>query len=679
MENSFSNVDKNSLYCKYIEEIMQGKHTIKPGEDLLNNDNWTYKALGEQGNSCFLDNSVYRFYMTNPLMKTEFKFYVIYMIATEVWHPYSVASAYRRHMNLWTQFINNNYADKQSVLDIDEYKLITAWHSHLKTNYPSLVYRENFIPDKRGYMYHTPAYNFPEKMICALKQWLASQSGTDWECDIWNIRNLSKFGIRYVKSTDHVRIDFGYMCFQSFKPLLKRYLKENLLSGINFTWGTATAYFYVINQFIDFYNSRHPDVKNFNDLNREDFIGYFEMMSSKEYIKNYSRYLRYNARILKSFFTYIQIEEYPEAPSVRIEKLLKNQDLPHHSWGNDFDEEKCVPEYVLAQLEKNVDRLPDDSRLAVLIMLNTGLRISDTLELRYESLTQHENNYWIELPIIKSNIKHIQLPVTDQLADAIKERIGYVIRRYGERYNPDHYLFVSPRRTNGTPICSKKILLDLNKLAQTADIKDKDGKRYHFMNKGFRHSFAVTCLNNGMDIITLQDFLGHASPEVTQVYAKLLDTTKKEAFKAVMGASIFSFGKNDAMKREDLSDVDPEKIERFWLKFKVNAIDTPYGTCLQRTEGKCSFSVQPPCLTCRGGEPCKDLCIGAASMDVAKYDILIKSTQNMIALAKANDKQEMVEENLKLLNRYKGIKDKLDAGAIIYGRPERIADMKEEN
>ena len=23
MENSFSNVDKNSLYCKYIEELMQ--------------------------------------------------------------------------------------------------------------------------------------------------------------------------------------------------------------------------------------------------------------------------------------------------------------------------------------------------------------------------------------------------------------------------------------------------------------------------------------------------------------------------------------------------------------------------------------------------------------------------------------------------------------------------------
>ena len=177
--NNFNNVDKNGLYCKYIEEIMQGKHALKPGDDLLKSDSWTYKTVGEQGASSFLDNSVYRFYLTNPLMKTEFKFYVIYMIAEDIWHPDSVASAYRQHMNIWTQFINDNYVDEQSVLDIDEYKLVTAWHSHLKVNYPALVYRVNYIPDKRGYMCHTPAYNFPEKMICALKQWLASQSGTE--------------------------------------------------------------------------------------------------------------------------------------------------------------------------------------------------------------------------------------------------------------------------------------------------------------------------------------------------------------------------------------------------------------------------------------------------------------------------------------------------------------------
>ena len=53
---------------------------------------------------------------------------------------------------------------------------------------------------------------------------------------------------------------------------------------------------------------------------------------------------------------------------------------------------------------------------------------------------------------------------------------------------------------------------------------------------------------------------------------------------------------------------------------------TPYGTCLPRANGRCSFAKQPPCLTCNGGDPCKDLSVGTFEGDIQKYLVEILCT-----------------------------------------------------
>ncbi len=39
-------------------------------------------------------------------------------------------------------------------------------------------------------------------------------------------------------------------------------------------------------------------------------------------------------------------------------------------------------------------------------------------------------------------------------------------------------------------------------------------------------------LNGGADVLTVQELLAHASPEMTLRYAKLLDDTKRKAFES---------------------------------------------------------------------------------------------------------------------------------------------------
>lgn len=670
-------INKQKLYKEYINKLSQDMESSNTTGKLLKEDIWTLGMLSKLGFPSTSTFAVHHFRLDNPKMMIEFKFFILYKLVERNWSVNTVTWTYKKDLYIWECFLNNQFPKAESVLDIDEQFLINAWHEHLESMYPERVSNESVTLSGELKSYRTAIYNFPENMVRTLKEWLPKESNNEWDGDIWNVVVLSKYGIRYVKSSDHTTINFGCTKDPSFRALFKRYTKENLLGGVNYTWGTAGIYYYKINSFADFYLELHPDRHDFKELCVEDMQKYYEYISSKPGIKNVSRNLNYTVKILKSFFKYIQIEEYPEAPKIMIEKIIRLQDFPTRGWASEFNVEKCVPEYVVCQLLKYADKLPLDSNLIVLIMLNTGLRISDTLELTFEALQYHEENYWLELPIIKSKIKSVQIPISNELAQIIQDRIDR-LKQYGEeKTNPHHYLFVSDRKSNGLPISQKKVLLNLNRLAYKANICDKDGNLYHFRNQAFRHTFAINCLNNGMDIITLQDFLGHASPEVTLVYARLLDTTKKKIFKEVMKSGIFSFKEDTVVENVELSEIDPKKIERFWLTFKVNAIDTPYGICLQRSEGKCSFAMQPPCLTCKGGEPCKDLCIGATSLDAEKYDILIKSAQNMISLANANNKPEMEEENRNLLNRYLVIKEKLNAGAIIYGRPERIACLSE--
>lgn len=178
-------------------------------------------------------------------------------------------------------------------------------------------------------------------------------------------------------------------------------------------------------------------------------------------------------------------------------------------------------------------------------------------------------------------------------------------------------------------------------------------------------------LNSGVDILTVQELLAHASPEMTLRYARLLDHTKRKVFDAAVKQGVFRFDHGSELV-ENNQEIPADILDMLWTNHKLNAIDTPYGTCLQRVNGKCNFAKQPPCLTCNGGNPCKDLCIGAFEGDVFKYEILINSTESIIKYAKAYNRKEMVKENEEILNLYQKVYAKIKEGNIVYSRLDRL-------
>ena len=242
-----------------------------------------------------------------------------------------------------------------------------------------------------------------------------------------------------------------------------------------------------------------------------------------------------------------------------------------------------------------------------------------------------------------------------------------------EDNNPENYIFVRYKGSRkGKPYAQGWVQNKLNLLTIDYNITDELGNRYHFKNHSFRHTYAIKMLNGGADILTVQELLAHASPEMTMRCAKLLDDTKREIFEKVVKKGVFRFDEKDKLIEENDGEIPSDIIDMLYTNHKLNALDTPYGTCMQRKNGKCTYAKQPHCLTCNNGSPCKDLCVGAFDGDTVKYEILINSTKTMIENAKMYNRTEMVSENEELLKLYEDIYSKISQGNMIYSRLDKL-------
>lgn len=160
---------------------------------------------------------------------------------------------------------------------------------------------------------------------------------------------------------------------------------------------------------------------------------------------------------------------------------------------------------------------------------------------------------------------------------------------------------------------------------------------------------------------------------MTLRYAKLLDDTKRKAFESVINQGVFSFNLNGEVQEITATENIPSDIlDALWQDHKLNAMDNPYGTCHARLNGNCPHMEEPPCLTCNGGSPCRDLAIGFSELDVQKYELLIKTTSKTMELAKQKGRSEIIEKYEKNLTRYEDILRTIQKGDIIFGRQERM-------
>ena len=618
------------------------------------------------------------FNFNNLNLNREIKYLFQQKIFSNEWSiSYSIVTQSKYNKRL-SDFINERYPLISSILELDLKKANFEWIDWLENNNLKTIELNKALIDATGKTYYkkTAIACYLDNVYCELFE--LADNREEWIKDTWNIRRLKKYGIKYNKTTKFNSINFMVIKNKYFRQGVKDYFKQRLISGNSFSWGTAVNYMTYLPNMLNFFAEIYPEWNSLKDLKRADILNYYEYLN--KYIEenlinrnsNPNTYKITAISNINKFLCDIQLKEFPIAPLEDIRKLIYKEDKPSRE-KKDASKIDYIPDFVLEQLFDNINGLYKDTVPIIWIMYKTGLRISDVLGLKFDCLIKLNNKFWIETDIEKTYIKDHRIPIDNDLANMLAVLI-HKGKQISNRYNnPEEYIFVRYiGKRKGVPYLSSHVQSNLNRFARKYSIKDENGEIFYFKNHAFRHTYAIKMLNGGADILTVQELLAHASPEMTMRYAKLLDDTKRKVFDNAVKQGVFSFDESDKLKEENEGEIPSDILDMLYTNHKLNALDTPYGTCMQRKNGKCSYAKQPPCLTCNNGSPCRDLCVGAFEGDTIKYEILINSTKTMIENAKMYNRTEMVSENEELLKLYEDIYSKISQGSMIYSRLDKL-------
>ncbi len=683
-----SNDKITETLSKYTEKKVNKDNSVTyteiPTTYFLENNKWhidffaNIEQFKKQVENYKYRNKNISFPFNNKNINKEMKFIVYNKLFSDEWGLQAVLMAQMQYIRRLSKFINEKYPNINSFKELDLEKANIQWIDWLDNLNVATTQKYGNYSKLSGNDYYNKTHtaNYLEFIINNLNT--LTDEREEWEKDKWDVRNLEQYGITYNKSVTQYFIDFNKINNLRIREEVKKYIKQRLIANNKFSWSTANHYLLYTTPFINFISELEPTWNDLKGLERKHILKYLEWLNiyTKENLTqknaNPKRYISTSLTTIQKFLADIQIREYDISPIKNVRILIFPEDKPKRP-KKSVDKIDYVHEFVLEQLFDNINNLHKEVIPVVYIMLKTGLRISDVLELEQDCLVKLNNKFWVETDIEKTYVEGHRIPIDDELANMLAVLIDNAKKYSNEDNNPENFIFVRYKGLRkGKPYGRDWVQSKLNLLAVDCNITDELGKRYHFKNHAFRHTYAIKMLNSGADILTVQELLAHASPEMTMRYAKLLDDTKRKVFDNAVKQGVFSFDESDKLKEENDGDIPSDIIDMLYTNHKLNALDTHYGTCMQRKNGKCSYAKQPPCLTCNNGSPCKDLCVGAFEGDTIKYEILINSTKNMIENAKMYNRTEMINENEELLKLYEDIYSKISQGSMIYSRLNKL-------
>lgn len=213
---------------------------------------------------------------------------------------------------------------------------------------------------------------------------------------------------------------------------------------------------------------------------------------------------------LRGFFAFLQEEGHRnDNPSAYIVTPKLNQPLP-----------RVLSEVTMDNLLRADDKTDLNLRnLAMLeVLYSSGLRVSELIGLR---LTDVSLDVGYVRCIGKGNKERI-VPLGEPAIRGVMCYLNGPRERLCGKQKTD-ILFLN---VHGQPLTRQGVVFILKKWAQTHDLQQTISPHV------FRHSFATHLLDNGADLRSVQELLGHADIATTQIYThltrnRLLDVYRK--------------------------------------------------------------------------------------------------------------------------------------------------------
>ena len=198
---------------------------------------------------------------------------------------------------------------------------------------------------------------------------------------------------------------------------------------------------------------------------------------------------------LKSFYKFLQktkqIEDTPLRKHLSL-KVSKRVQVP-------FSQKEISS--VIGNLEKTDDFKSMRNKLIVELFYSTGIRRNELIEIKINDVDFSNGT----LKVLGKRNKERYIPLITIVQDSIK---SYLLERM-KLDTVDEYLFLTNAQKKMYPVLVYRIINDY-----FSRVSSKVKKSPHVL----RHSFATHLLNEGADLNSVKELLGHASLASTQVY-----------------------------------------------------------------------------------------------------------------------------------------------------------------
>lgn len=283
-----------------------------------------------------------------------------------------------------------------------------------------------------------------------------------------------------------------------------------------------------IDEFIEYLKVQ----KNYSEFTRinyeKDLLEYSEFLKNKNFDYNNMDYKK-----CMDYLIYLDEKNYKKNSISRklssIRTFYKFLVLNNYSDNNPFilisspKKEKRIPKFINYQGIDEIFNIPDiktmegqREKVILEILYGSGIRVSELVNIKIKDIDFSNKT----ILIFGKGSKERIVPFGDYALEALNMYINDGRNKYLEDRESE-YLIVGKNEPNLT---TRRIEQIIDKLIKKTSIK------MNITPHMFRHTFATHLLDNGCDLIAVQELLGHESLSSTEVYTHVSNEHLREVY-----------------------------------------------------------------------------------------------------------------------------------------------------
>lgn len=292
----------------------------------------------------------------------------------------------------------------------------------------------------------------------------------------------------------------------TFQSLLQNFFLKRLMQQRNVSKNTVSSYRDTFRLFFEYMRLKHqtdPSDISIEQMHLEYIEGFCKYLTEERSCSSSTVNNRLSA--IKSFLKYV-IEQQPEFSNT-VKGALS---LPFRK------QEKKAMCFITKEEFDVYLNLCDTStpigardKLMLLILYNTGARVSELVEIKYSDIRDLNTPGNSSIKIYGKGRKERVVPIWRSTAK--------YIRKYTDTFHisGDERLFINK---NGAPMTRSGVYGRIEKLTELSSAIIPSLKQKTITPHSFRHSVAMNLLEARVDLSTIAIWLGHSSIETTHKY-----------------------------------------------------------------------------------------------------------------------------------------------------------------